>query len=239
MSNKTISLNLGITKVFPCAYLENQTEQLILLIDPQDNAQHYYPTLLANGFRRSGEQVYRPNCEHCQACQSLRINTFNFNKSRSQKRLLNKNSAFTTKISLHLRPCYYELYQRYITHIHPDGPMFPASKRQYEEFITSTWSKSIFIEIYDREKLIAVSVTDLLSAEKSKAWSALYCFYDPDYRSHSLGKFAVLCQLQLALAHQVEWLYLGYYVKNSQKMNYKSQFRPHQRFIDRHWIDFN
>jgi arginyl-tRNA--protein-N-Asp/Glu arginylyltransferase len=239
VSAKTISLNLGITKVFPCSYLDNQEEQLIILIDPQDNAQFYYPTLLANGFRRSGEQVYRPNCVHCQACQSLRINTFNFKKSRSQKRLLNKNSSFTTKISTQLRPCYYELYQNYINHVHSNGPMFPASKKQYEEFIRSNWSHSIFIEIYDGEKLIAVSVTDLLSAEKSQAWSALYCFYDPDYSAYSLGKFAVLCQLQLAQAEKVEWLYLGYYIKNCQKMNYKSQFRPHQRFIDRHWINFN
>ncbi|MFT6926416.1 MAG: arginyl-tRNA--protein-N-Asp/Glu arginylyltransferase [Psychromonas sp.] len=239
MSTKTISLNMGITKVFPCSYLANQKEQLIMLIDPQNNAQYYYPTLLANGFRRSGEQVYRPNCGHCEACQSLRINTFNFQKSRSQKRLLNKNSAFTTKISTQLRDCYYELYQNYINQVHYDGPMFPASKKQYKEFISSTWSSSIFIEIYDREKLIAVSVTDLLSAENMKAWSALYCFYDPDYRSHSLGKFAVLCQLQLAKADHVEWLYLGYYIKECQKMNYKAQFRPHQRFIGRHWIDFN
>jgi leucyl-tRNA---protein transferase len=218
---------MGISKVFPCSYLQNQQEQLLILMAPQNNAQHYYPTLLANGFRRSGEQVYRPNCVHCQACQSLRINTLTFKKSRSQKRLLNKNKAFTTKISAHLKPGYYDLYQRYISQVHHDGPMFPPSKRQYQEFITSSWGKSIFIEIYDQEKLIAVSVTDVLDAEKIKAWSALYCFYDPDYRDYSLGKFAVLCQLQLALAHQVDWLYLGYYIKDCQKMNYKSQFRPH------------
>ncbi|MGB5446949.1 MAG: arginyltransferase [Psychromonas sp.] len=238
MSTKTVSLNMGITKAFPCAYLEDQKEQLIMLLDPQDNARHYYPTLLANGFRRSGEQVYRPNCAHCQACQSLRISTLNFKISRSQKRLVNKNSAFTARVSRRLKPSYYHLYQRYINHTHSDGPMFPASKKQYEEFINSVWCKSIFIEIYDQEKLIAVSVTDLLQAEHVKAWSAFYCFYDPDYSAHSLGKFAVLCQLQLAKTHQVEWLYLGYYIEKCQKMNYKSQFRPHQRFIDRHWVDF-
>jgi len=238
MPTKTISLTMGITKQFPCAYLENQKEQLLMLVDPQDNALHYYPTLLANGFRRSGEQVYRPNCAQCEACQSLRISTINFEKSRSQKRLLNKNKSFTLKISRSLKPCYYDLYKRYINHIHPDGPMFPASKKQYEEFINSTWGKSIFIEIYDQDKLIAVSVTDVLSAESVKAWSAFYCFYDPDYRAYSLGKFAVLCQLQLARAHQVDWLYLGYYIKNCQKMNYKSQFQPHQRFINGHWVDF-
>ncbi|WP_372881844.1 arginyltransferase [Psychromonas sp.] len=238
MSTKNVSLNMGITKAFPCAYLENQEEQLLMLLDPQDNAQHYYPTLLANGFRRSGEQVYRPNCPHCQACQSLRINTANFNNSRSQKRLLSKNRCFTTQISDHLKPDYYHLYQRYINHIHADGPMYPASTRQYEDFINSTWNKSIFIEIYDQEKLIAVSVTDLLQADNIKAWSAFYCFYDPDYSAHSLGKFAVLCQLQLAKNHQIEWLYLGYYIEKCQKMNYKSQFRPHQRFIDRRWVNF-
>ena len=229
---------MGITKAFPCAYLENQEEQLIMLLDPLDNARHYYPTLLANGFRRSGEQVYRPNCAHCQACQSLRINSANFKASRSQKRLLNKNRFFTTQISDHLKPDYYYLYQRYINQIHTDGPMYPASKKQYEEFINSTWNNAFFIEIYDQEKLIAVSVTDLIKAENMTAWSAFYCFYDPDYSANSLGKFAVLCQLQLAKKLHVEWLYLGYYIEKCQKMNYKSQFHPHQRFIDRRWVDF-
>ncbi|WP_033297711.1 arginyltransferase [Psychromonas ossibalaenae] len=239
MTSPTASLNVGITKSFPCSYLKDQKERLIMLIDPQLNARSFYPTLLANGFRRSGDQVYRPHCEHCQACQSLRIPVTKFKKSRSQKRLLNKNKNLQVKISHSVKEEYFHLYQRYIQQTHSDGPMFPASQEQYEDFIKSSWNKSIFIEIYDQNKLISVSVTDLIKHPDSTAWSAFYCFYDPDYSACSLGKFAVLKQLDLAKKHAVDWLYLGYYIEDCQKMNYKTQFNPHQRFIDGQWFDFD
>ena len=239
MSSQTQPLNVGITKPFPCSYLENHEEQLLMLVDSERHAHTYYPILLERGFRRSGDQVYRPHCEACQACQSLRIPILRFKKSRSQRRIVNKNKAFTIKISEQPKNEYYNLYETYINIVHCDGAMFPASIKQYNEFINSTWNKPLFIEIYDQEKLISVSVTDQVQTKNSKAWSAFYCFYDPNYRSHSLGKFAVLSQISLAKAHNVDWLYLGYYIKQCQKMNYKTQFIPHQRFINNEWIDFN
>lgn len=238
MSTQSTALNVGITQPFPCSYLEGQQETLIMLIDPIVNAKTYYPSLLANGFRRSGDQVYRPHCEHCQACQSLRIPVKNFVKSRSQKRLINKNRAFTVKIANKASDAYFALYQRYINTIHQDGPMYPTSRQQYDDFIQSQWNDSLFIEIYDRNKLIAVSITDQLFTSTSSSWSAFYCFYDPDYRDNSLGKFAVLTQLDLADKHQIDCLYLGYYIEACQKMNYKTQFNPHQRFIDGEWKNF-
>ena len=210
-----------------------------MLIEAQKNAQHFYPVLLENGFRRSGEQVYRPHCPHCQACQSLRIAVKQFKKSRSQKRLLNKNKKFRFIISKAPKAKYFALYQDYINQIHSGGPMYPASIEQYEEFITSSWNKPLFIEIYDQNKLISVSVTDQVNNQKSSAWSAFYCFYDPGYRAYSLGKYAVLIQLKLAEKLNIDWLYLGYYIEKCQKMNYKTQFNPHQRFIDGEWFDFN
>ncbi|MCW8994194.1 MAG: arginyltransferase, partial [Psychromonas sp.] len=113
MSTPTASLNIGITKAFPCSYLADQEEQLLMLIEPQQNAPHFYPMLLENGFRRSGEQLYRPHCAQCQACQSLRIPIKKFQKSRSQKRLLNKNKQFQIAISKTPQAKYFALYQRY------------------------------------------------------------------------------------------------------------------------------
>jgi leucyl-tRNA---protein transferase len=209
-----------------------------MLIEPEMNAQTYYPTLLANGFRRSGNQVYRPHCESCQACESLRIPVNTFVKSRSQKRLINKNSGFIVKIANAPNKDYFDLYQRYINQVHHDGPMFPASEEQYNDFIHSNWNQALFIEIYDQHKLIGVSITDQLLTDQSKAWSAFYCFYDPEYPANSLGKFAILMQLNLAIEHNIDCLYLGYYIKNCQKMNYKTQFNPHQRFINERWKNF-
>ncbi|PKF62753.1 arginyltransferase [Psychromonas sp. psych-6C06] len=238
MSTQSTSLNVGITKPFPCSYLADHQETLIMLIEPEINAKTYYPTLLANGFRRSGDQVYRPHCENCQACQSLRIPVSHFSPSRSQKRLTNKNKHFIIKIAKNTSAQYFSLYQRYISEVHADGPMFPPSKSQYDDFIQSQWNEALFIEIYDQEKLISVSITDQIQSATGIAWSAFYCFYDPDYQAFSLGKFAVLTQLRLANAHKIDWLYLGYYIASCQKMNYKTQFNPHQRFIDGDWKSF-
>jgi arginyl-tRNA--protein-N-Asp/Glu arginylyltransferase len=237
-SENTKTINVGITKIFPCSYLPDQEEQLIMLLTPQDNAKSSYPTLIANGFRRSGEQIYRPNCQHCNACQSLRIPIATFKHSRSQKRLLKKNKDFTIKISQQKREQYFTLYQRYIDNVHRQGPMFPASKQNYDEFIKSSWNTCLFIEVYDQEKLISVSITDIIKTTNTLDWSAFYCFYDPDYKDFSIGKYAVLKQIELARERQVDCLYLGYYIKDCQKMNYKNQFSPHQRLIDGQWMNF-
>ena len=239
MSNQTISLNVGITKEFPCSYLDSQKERLLMLIDPQKNAKSFYPTLLENGFRRSGEEIYRPHCKDCQACQSLRIPVNRFKLSRSQKRLVNKNKNFKIVINKTPHKEYFTLYQNYINQVHPQGSMFPASLEQYETFIMSSWNKALFIEIYDQEKLISVSVTDQIENSNNKAWSAFYCFYDPSYPAYSLGKYAILTQLKLAKEYNIDWLYLGYYIASCKKMNYKTQFNPHQRFITGEWVDFN
>jgi arginyl-tRNA--protein-N-Asp/Glu arginylyltransferase len=209
-----------------------------MLLEPHDNARSSYPILIANGFRRSGEQIYRPNCQHCNACQSLRIPIANFKHSRSQKRLLNKNKNFIIKISDHADRQYFALYQRYIDKVHQQGPMYPASKQHYDEFIKSSWNTCLFIEVYDQDKLISVSVTDIIKSQNTIDWSAFYCFYDPDYKDYSLGKYAVLKQIELAQERQVNCLYLGYYIKDCQKMNYKNQFKPHQKLIDGQWLNF-
>lgn len=210
-----------------------------MLIEPELNAQHCYPQLLEKGFRRSGDDVYRPHCPQCNACQSLRISTQQFKPSRGQKRISSKNKTFRIEQSHQAKPQYFELYQRYINLVHHLGPMFPATLKQYEQFIHSSWNHSLFIEIYDQDKLIAVSVTDIITQSEETSWSAFYCFYDPAYRSHSLGKFAILTQLKLAKNQNIKWLYLGYYIQQCNKMNYKTQFTPHQRFIDEKWITFS
>ncbi|TEW47655.1 arginyltransferase [Psychromonas algicola] len=232
-------LSVGLTGTFPCSYLDEQEEQLIMLIDPEVHAPQHYLSLMAIGFRRSGDQVYRPHCPNCNACESLRISPAEFVLSKSQKRLLNKNKHFNVKQSNQIKSNYFQLYERYINKVHRDGVMYPASLDQFESFMACAWGNVQFIEIYDEEKLIAVSVTDQLENATSIGWSAFYCFYDPDYTIHSLGKYAVLQQLKLAKEQNITFLYLGYYIHNCQKMNYKNQFNPHQRFINQQWVTFD
>ena len=233
------NLSVSLTATFPCSYLAEKEEQLIMLIEPELNAQKNYSSLMAMGFRRSGDQVYRPHCQDCNACESLRIKSDAFILSKSQKRLLNKNKHLSIAKASVVKPNYFSLYERYINQIHKDGVMYPATVDQFESFMDCSWGDIVFIEIYDGEKLIAVSVTDQMLHNHSSVWSAFYCFYDPDYRESSLGKFAVLQQLKLAKQQKINFLYLGYYIHNCQKMNYKNQFNPHQRFINQQWKQFD
>lgn len=237
--SKVSNLHVGVTATFPCSYLSNEKEQLIMLIEPDLHAKEHYPDLMSMGFRRSGNDVYRPHCPDCEACQSLRIKCNEFILSKSQKRLLNKNKHFTIHINTTPKDDYFLLYQRYIDNIHKDGAMYPACPKQFKSFMRCTWGETLFIEVYDEDKLISVSVTDQLHSEVSSAWSAFYCFYDPDYSLHSLGKFAVLMQINSAKQQKIEFLYLGYYIQDCQKMNYKNQFNPHQRFINQQWKTFD
>ncbi|NMP15392.1 arginyltransferase [Thalassotalea sp. Y01] len=221
----------GLTRSFDCNYLAEQQERLIVITNSEDvNAENYQRLMMA-GFRRSGDQVYRPHCETCQACESLRIPVRLFKSSKSQKRLLNANKDFTVRIAQTEKAEYFALYQKYIDTNHRDGSMYPANQEQYRAFIFSKQVPQLFLELYDKDKLISVAVCDNLP----RALSALYTFYDPDYQKRSLGRYSILQQIELAVKLNKHYLYLGYQIDACKKMNYKSQYYPHERLVNDNW----
>lgn len=224
-------MKFGLTQGFACSYLPHEQERLLVLVDDANYTPGHYEMLLSAGFRRSGEQIYRPHCASCNACQSLRIPAAQFTPSRSQRRVLKRNADVEVRISREDKTDYYQLYERYINQRHADGTMYPATPDQYRSFIGSSWMAPFFMEFHAGGELIAVAVTD----ELQNALSALYTFFKPDADERSLGTFAILQQLALASSWNKEFVYLGYQVDACTKMNYKSRFSPHQRFIDNQW----
>lgn len=225
-------MKFGVTNLFECSYLPEQQERLMVFVGYQDkDLKQQYEAMLANGFRRSGEQIYRPHCPSCSACQSLRIPLSKFRASKSQRRIISKNKQFTSQICREPKPEHYQLYAKYIEQRHHDGSMFPPSEEQYTGFLFCYWLEPIFIEIYDHNQLIAVAVTD----ELESCWSALYTFYDPDYEAYSLGSYAILEQIRLGRLQKKLFLYLGYQIDPCPKMNYKQNFRPNERFTQAGW----
>lgn len=225
-------MKFGVTNLFECSYLPEQQERLMVFVGYQDkDLKSHYESMLANGFRRSGEQIYRPHCPACTACQSLRIPVAKFRPSKSQKRLISKNKSLITRINREKKPEYYSLYEKYINDRHQDGSMYPATLEQYEGFLFCHWLAPLFIEIFDDNKLIAVAVTD----ELTSSWSALYTFYDPEYEHLSLGSFAILEQIRLSREQKKLFLYLGYQIDACLKMNYKQKFKPNERFTSEGW----
>ncbi|MFH7564178.1 MULTISPECIES: arginyltransferase [Oceanimonas] len=228
---REVNLKVGLTPRHPCSYLPGRLEQLLVLLDRELLCPEGYEQLLTAGFRRSGSDIYRPRCQACQACESLRIPVNDFVPSRSQKRILRNNRDLTMVVSDTDKPEYFELYQYYIEQRHQDGAMYPASRQQYDGFLLCHWLTPLFLEFYAESRLIAVAVTDSLN----DSLSAMYTFYDPAEEHRSLGIYAILNQIKLARTLGKHWLYLGYQVDDCRKMNYKQQFRPHQRLIKGQW----
>lgn len=226
---------LGITQSFPCSYLSDENERLLIATDERlQNAEHY-GWLMAQGFRRSGDQIYRPHCELCSACKSLRVLVNEFLLSKSQKRNIKKNKDFIIKVSNEKKDNYYALYEKYINTLHTDGSMFPATMDQYKSFISCNVAEQLYLEIWHDNELISVAVTDILK----DALSAVYTFYHPDYNRHGLGVFSILKQLSLTKDMGKEFLYLGYQIDECKKMNYKNRYYPHQVLIQNSWETVN
>lgn len=225
-------MKFGVTQTFDCNYLEHKEEQLLVCMEESNTLRDQYPQLIQAGFRRSGEQLYRPHCKTCNACESLRIMVSDFIPSRSQKRVLSRNSNIEIKVLEGERDDYYPLYEKYIVEAHKDGSMFPPSYEQYRHFIHCSWQSPLFIEGRIDGHLVGVAVTDRVNI----GLSALYTFFDPHLRSQSLGTFFILQQIRLCQERALQYLYLGYQIDACGKMNYKNKFHPHQRYQQNEWI---
>ena len=229
------NFKLGITQSFPCNYLPNQHERLLIATDERLQNGEHYGWLMTQGFRRSGDQIYRPHCELCSACKSLRVLVKEFCLSKSQKRNIKKNKQFIIKTVHEKKENYYALYERYINTLHKDGAMFPATVEQYKSFINCNVTEQLYLEIWHDNELISVAVTDMLK----DALSAVYTFYHPEYSSYGLGVFSILSQLSLAKEMGKEYVYLGYQIDDCKKMNYKNRYYPHQVLIENCWQTVN
>lgn len=227
---------LGITETFPCNYLPQKEERLLIAVDERLHNSKSYAWLMTQGFRRSGDQAYRPHCEHCNACQSLRVIASEFSPSKSQRRNLKRNQQLTLKTSNTLKSEYYPLFEEYINTCHQDGTMYPANYSQFESFLSSSLTQQLFIEIWQQTEdgnslLVSVAVTDVLS----NGLSAVYTFYSPSLRNKGIGVYSILMQIKECQKLHKEYLYLGYQIDDCKKMNYKNRYFPFEKFINGQW----
>jgi len=227
-----ISVPLLITAPHPCSYLESEQAQTVFVNPSFELDTAAYSQLIAHGFRRSGNDVYRPQCAECSQCVPVRLPVAQFKANRRQKRCLQKNKQTVAIIKPPVfEQAHYDLYLRYQNHRHADGNMANSSPGEYIKFLGSSWCDTQFVEFYCDDQLAAVAIVDRLN----NALSAVYTFFDPKFSGRSPGVYAVLWQIQHAQEQGLEWLYLGFWIAGCQKMNYKDQYQPLQGFIDRQW----
>ena len=222
-----------ITPAHPCSYLARRNARTLFLDPREAISPATYQRLTEKGFRRSGSHVYRPHCKTCQACVPTRVPVERFVARRSQRRVLQRNADVHVRVEpASYAHRYYDLYSRYISGRHMDGDMYPPSKDQFRSFLLSQWSDTRFVSCYLNDRLISVAVTDM----QTNGLSAIYTFFDPEESSRSLGVYSVLKQIELCADLDVPYLYLGYWIKDSRKMSYKTDYRPVELLVHGRWV---
>ncbi|SQF99374.1 arginyl-tRNA-protein transferase [Paucimonas lemoignei] len=226
-------LKFYATQPHSCSYLPEEQATTLFLDPSQPMDVQVYADLSDMGFRRSGDHLYRPHCQNCSACVPARIPVDLFVPNRQQKRIFKRNADIEVRSTKpHFSEEYFDLYQRYIEQRHADGDMFPPSREQFSTFLVRDLKFCRFFEFRLEKRLLAVAVTDMLP----NGLSAVYTFYEPGEERRSLGRYAILWQIAEAARLRLHAVYLGYWIKNCQKMNYKTQYRPIELLTNQRWV---
>ena len=231
--NRLQSRQFFITPSHPCSYLPGR-EATTLFLDPREAvSETLYSDLTDLGFRRSGAHLYRPHCQDCSACVPVRIPVDQFRPRRSQRRVLSANSDLDVRVEpASFQPKYFDLYERYISERHRDGDMYPANADQFRSFLLSPWANTEFLCLYQGSRLVSVGAMD----RQVNGFSAIYTFFDSSLERRSLGVYSILKQIELCQQHGLDYLYLGYWIKDCQKMSYKTDYRPLELLVKDRWV---
>jgi arginine-tRNA-protein transferase len=219
---KLQSLRLLLGSSHACGYLPQRSARSAFVDPSYPLNSTLYGALLEQGFRRSGNYAYRPMCLLCRSCLSVRIVVQDFHPDRSQRRCLRTNADVSLHLKTRLGEEHYALYRRYLQARHVGGGMDPEDAEAFREFLGCGWGHTGFWEFRREGELLAVAVVD----QVPQGYSAVYTFFAPEQPARGLGTFAILKQVEQARLQGLPYVYLGYWVPTSEKMDYKKRFQP-------------
>ena len=232
-----------LTAPSPCPYLPGRHERKVFTHLVGDKAGDLNDLLTHGGFRRSQSIAYRPACDSCRACVSVRVIANEFRPSRSMRRVLARNKDIVGELRTAAPTSeQYSIFRAYLDERHRHGGMADMTVLDYAMMVEDSHVETRLIEYRLRpqgappntpgETLIAVALTDILS----DGLSMVYSFFEPDQHERSLGTFMVLDHIARARRMGLPYVYLGYWIDGSKKMDYKGRFLPQQRLAPNGWL---
>ena len=233
-----------LTAPSPCPYLPGQEERKVFTHLVGERAAELNDLLTHGGFRRSQSIAYRPACETCRACVSVRVVAEDFRPTRSMRRILDRNRDLIGEMRVSVPTAeQYSVFRSYLDARHRDGGMADMTLLDYALMVEDSHVETRMVEYRRRGpdssingrgsgELLAVALTDLLS----DGLSMVYSFFDSDHAARSLGTFMILDHITRARQMGLAYVYLGYWVQGSRKMDYKARFLPQQRLAPDGWV---
>jgi arginine-tRNA-protein transferase len=218
----------------PCSYIKGNIERRVnVSISYPHRESKIVSDLTKNGFRRNYNHMYMPVCNNCNSCISSRINIKKFVFSKNYRRNLKNNSDLILIKNKYQNKERFNLFKKYCQIRHSDGQMKDMSWNGFLDFFHNSTNQTEVYDLIDKDnKLYASILLDVLE----DGFSAVYSFFDPFLKRRGLGKNIILNVIQRLKKENKSFLYLGYWVKESSRMNYKSSFNNIELFFDGNWI---
>jgi len=221
-----------LTAPSPCPYLPGKEERKVFTHLVGQRASELNDLLTHGGFRRSQSIAYRPACETCRACVSVRVVVADFRASRNMRRVLDRNSDIRGEMRT-AQPTseQYSVFRTYLDSRHYDGGMADMTVLDYAMMVEDSHVETRIVEYRRAGDLLAVALTDVLG----DGLSMVYSFFEPEHGPRSLGTFMILDHIARARRMGLPYVYLGYWVRGSRKMDYKGRFLPQERLMPDGW----
>lgn len=233
-----------LTAPSPCPYLAGKEERKVFTHLVGERAPALNDLLTHGGFRRSQSIAYRPACEACRACVSVRVVADDFRPTRSMRRIADRNADLIGEMR-HATPTseQYSVFRAYLDARHRDGGMADMTVLDYAMMVEDSHVETRIVEYRQRDPdsafqgsssgtLLAVALTDILN----DGLSMVYSFFEPAEEQRSLGTFMILDHITRARRMGLPYVYLGYWVRGSRKMDYKCRFLPQERLMSQGWV---